>query len=66
TMRQFPLLQWFLKNTEEDVVLNRYKLLIVRLLTSEDVIWYLHYVTKFFSKNPEIVKKIKKIINMIQ
>lgn len=59
--RYLPFLKNVIKRTQKDVILNRYMLLMTRILTSDDVIWYVNYVKQFVRGNKDVLKGLDEI-----
>ncbi len=56
-----PFLKWFVRSTEKDAVLSRYMVLMARVLTSDDVLWYLNYVKQFARGDKTVLKGIDEL-----
>ncbi len=56
-----PFLKRFVRGTEKDVVVSRYMVLMARVLTSDDVLWYLTYVKQFVRSDKTVLKGIDEL-----
>jgi CPA1 family monovalent cation:H+ antiporter len=59
--KRFPFLGFIIRSQEKDLIVDRYMLLKTRLISSNDVKWYLEYAHEALKERPEVVKVIDRL-----